>query len=862
MGTMACHHSGNEACPFDIQRDGLFVFTQEGGMEMKQKLVMVGNGMAGVAFVEQLLKLNPHKYDITIIGAEPHPNYNRIMLSSVLAGDAELKDIVLNDWDWYRDNQIELVTGQMVTGIHTAMKKVVTDQGMLIEYDELVLATGSLPFMLPLPGADKEGVIAFRDIRDCHTMIESSKRYKKAVVIGGGLLGLEAARGLLNLNMEVSVVHIFQHLMERQLDPTGSQLLREQLEGQGMKFLLEKQSDSIIGKRRVNGLRFKDGTEVEADLLVMAVGIKPNVQLAKDSGIEVNRGIVVNDLMQSSIPGIYALGECAEHRGIVYGLVAPLYEQGAVLAKGLAGVETSGYAGSVLSTKLKVSGVQVFSAGRFTDEPGTRALRVQDDLSGIYKKVVFQEGKVVGAVLFGDTAESSKLFSLIRSGEDFSGREREVLFGADGGVGSSGSAASLVEAMSGDEIICGCNGVTKDTIIDAIMEKGCVSMGEIKACTKASGSCEGCKPLVEEVLALTLGVDNVQKVQEGICSCTLRTRDEVVDAITNMRLTSSKEVMHVLEWKNPEGCSKCRPALNYYLGMLFPEDHEDELESRFVNERNHANIQKDGTFSVVPRIYGGVTTPEELQRIADVAKKYNVPLVKITGGQRIDLLGVKKEDLPNVWKDLDMPSGYAYGKSLRTVKTCVGNTFCRFGTQDAIGMGIAMEKKFERLNTPAKVKLAVSGCPRNCAEATIKDLGVVAIDGGWEIYVGGNGGTRVRAADLLVKVKTEEEVLEWTGAYLQYYRETANFNERTAQWLQRIGLLAIKEALELQSEREALVSRIEKTLDLMKDPWQQIIEDENLLKAFESLSAHHSELASGGTDNQAQAALVEKPPIE
>jgi nitrite reductase (NADH) large subunit len=862
MGTMACHHSGNEACPFDIQRDGLFVFTQEGGMEMKQKLVMVGNGMAGVAFVEQLLKLNPHKYDITIIGAEPHPNYNRIMLSSVLAGDAELKDIVLNDWDWYRDNQIELVTGQMVTGIHTAMKKVVTDQGMLIEYDELVLATGSLPFMLPLPGADKEGVIAFRDIRDCHTMIESSKRYKKAVVIGGGLLGLEAARGLLNLNMEVSVVHIFQHLMERQLDPTGSQLLREQLEGQGMKFLLEKQSDSIIGKRRVNGLRFKDGTEVEADLLVMAVGIKPNVQLAKDSGIEVNRGIVVNDLMQTSIPGIYALGECAEHRGIVYGLVAPLYEQGAVLAKGLAGVETSGYAGSVLSTKLKVSGVQVFSAGRFTDEPGTRALRVQDDLSGIYKKVVFQEGKVVGAVLFGDTAESSKLFSLIRSGEDFSGREREVLFGADGGGGSSGSATSLVEAMSGDEIICGCNGVTKDTIIDAIMEKGCVSMGEIKACTKASGSCGGCKPLVEEVLALTLGADNVQKVQEGICSCTLRTRDEVVDAITNMRLTSSKEVMHVLEWKNPEGCSKCRPALNYYLGMLFPEDHEDELESRFVNERNHANIQKDGTFSVVPRIYGGVTTPEELQRIADVAKKYDVPLVKITGGQRIDLLGVKKEDLPNVWKDLDMPSGYAYGKSLRTVKTCVGNTFCRFGTQDAIGMGIAMEKKFERLNTPAKVKLAVSGCPRNCAEATIKDLGVVAIDGGWEIYVGGNGGTRVRAADLLVKVKTEEEVLEWTGAYLQYYRETANFNERTAQWLQRIGLPAIKEALELQSEREALVSRIEKTLDLMKDPWQQIIEDENLLKAFDSLSAHHSELASGGADNQAQAALVEKPPVE
>lgn len=829
---------------------------------MKQKLVMVGNGMAGVAFVEQLLKLNPSKYDITIIGAEPHPNYNRIMLSSVLAGDAELKDIVLNDWDWYRDNQITLHTGHVVTGIDTGKKNVVTDQGMKIEYDELVLATGSLPFMLPLPGADKEGVIAFRDIRDCNAMIEASKNYKKAIVIGGGLLGLEAARGLLNLNMEVSVVHIFQHLMERQLDPTGSKMLQEQLEGQGMKFLLEKQSDSILGKKRVQGLKFKDGSEVEADLVVMAVGIKPNVQLAKDSGIEVNRGIVVDDYMQTSVQGVYSLGECAEHRGIVYGLVAPLYEQGAILAKKLAGSESNGYAGSVLSTKLKVSGVQVFSAGRFTDEPGTKALRVQDELSGIYKKVVFQEGKVVGAVLFGDTAEGSKLFSLIRSGENFSGREREVLFGAEGSGGNGGSTADLVEAMSGDEIICGCNGVTKDTIIEAIKEKGCVSIGEIKACTKASGSCGGCKPLVEDVLALTLGADNVIKVQEGICSCTPLRRDEVVEAITNMKLTTSKEVMHVLEWKNPEGCSKCRPALNYYLGMLFPEDHEDEPESRFVNERNHANIQKDGTFSVVPRIYGGVTTPEELKRIADVAEKYHVPLVKITGGQRIDLLGVKKEDLPNVWKDLDMPSGYAYGKALRTVKTCVGNTFCRFGTQDAIGMGIAMEKKFERLNTPAKVKLAVSGCPRNCAEATIKDLGVVAIDGGWEIYVGGNGGTRVRAADLLTKVKTEEEVLEWTAAYLQYYRETANFNERTAEWLQRIGLPLIKEVLALESDRQALVGRIDKTLDLMKDPWQQIIESDDLLKAFDSLTARSEDPSSGGAENRAQGALVDKPLTE
>ncbi|WP_308636769.1 nitrite reductase large subunit NirB [Paenibacillus silvisoli] len=809
---------------------------------MRKKLVMIGNGMAGVSFVEQLLKLNPQRYEIAIIGAEPHPNYNRIMLSSVLAGEAGIKDIILNDWDWYLDNGIALHAGQQAVSVDAEARIVTTDQGLALPYDELVFATGSLPFMPPLPGADKEGVIAFRDIKDCETMMETARTYRKAIVIGGGLLGIEAARGLINLGMEVSVVHIHSYLMERQLDATASRLLQAELEAQGMRFLLQKQSAAITGGDRVTGLAFQDGTHEETDLIVMAAGIRPNVGLAKDSGLGVNRGIIVDDFMACGIPGISAVGECVEHRGVVYGLVAPLYEQGAVLAKRLAGVETEGYHGSVLSTKLKVSGVNVFSAGSFVDEPGTKSLRVQDDLDGIYKKVVFANGKVIGAVLFGDTSDSSRLFSAIRSGKDFTGNEKEVLFGPSGGSGGGAggktvSTADLVAAMSGDEIVCGCNGVTKDTLVEAIAEKGCVSVGELKACTKASGGCGGCKPLVEAILATTLGADQVAVVKEGICGCTPLSRDEVVGAIRQMHLTTTKEVMHVLEWNNPEGCSKCRPALNYYLGMAFPEEHEDELESRFVNERNHANIQKDGTFSVVPRIYGGVTTPEDLKKIATVAEKYQVPLVKITGGQRIDLLGVKKEDLPGMWKDLDMPSGYAYGKALRTVKTCVGNTFCRFGTQDAIKMGVDLEKKFERLNTPHKVKLAVSGCPRNCAEATIKDLGVVAIDGGWEIYVAGNGGTRVRAADLLTKVKTEEEVLAWTGAYLQYYRETANYMERTSEWSIRIGLDTIKAALEKQEDRDALNARIDRTLDLMQDPWKQIIENDDLRNAFDALTA-------------------------
>ncbi|QHT62867.1 NAD(P)/FAD-dependent oxidoreductase [Paenibacillus lycopersici] len=802
---------------------------------MKKKLVLVGNGMAGVNCIEQLLKLAPNLYDITIIGSEPHPNYNRILLSSVLAGDADMKDIVINEWSWYEENRLTLHAGRTVTSIDSDRKQIGIDNGLKLPYDELIIATGSNAFILPVPGADKPGVIAFRDIKDCETMMETAKKFRKAVVIGGGLLGLEAARGLLNLNMEVTVVHKHSYIMERQLDLTASTMLRSELEQQGMKFLLNKNTERIYGKKRVSGLRFTDGTEEEADLIVMAVGIRPNVALAHQAGIAINQGIVVNDFLETNLPNVYAVGECVEHRGVGYGLVAPLYEQGAVIAKRLAGLETDGYHGSVVSTKLKVSGVDVFSAGVYNDRPGTRSVRVQDDFGGVYKKVVINGGKVIGAVLFGDISDSSSLFKMIRTGEDVAGREKEVLLGSSGG-GARKSGAALAAEMPDDEIVCGCNGVSKGAIVNAVNEKGCSSVNEIKACTKAGGSCGGCKPLVGDVLTYVLGADGVKTVKEGICGCTTLGRDEVVEAIKNMHLTTSKEVMNVLGWSNTEGCSKCRPALNYYLGMLWPDEHEDERESRFVNERNHANIQKDGTYSVVPRMYGGVTTPADLQKIANVALKYEVPLVKMTGGQRIDLLGVKKEDLPKMWADLDMPSGYAYGKTLRTVKTCVGETFCRFGTQDAMGMGIKMEKKFERLATPAKFKMAVSGCPRNCAEATIKDFGVVAIDGGWELHISGNGGTKLRGSDLLTKVKTEDEVMEWCGAFIQYYRETGKYNERTSEWLERIGLDTVKDALKKQEDRLAFVSRVEHSLSLTKDPWKEIIEQDELKKTFSPMS--------------------------
>jgi nitrite reductase (NADH) large subunit len=788
----------------------------------KPKLVLIGNGMAGVNTIEHMLKLAPNKYDITIFGAEPHPNYNRILLSYVLQGDTQVEDIVLNTMEWYEKNGITLYNGQAVTRIDTVNKTVTSDKGVTVSYDKLILATGSNPFMLPLLGADKEGVMGYRTIQDCETMKRAAQSYRKAVVIGGGLLGLEAARGLLNLGMEVEVVHITDNLMERQLDPTASKLLQQALEKQGMRFLLNKQSAQIIGGDRVRALEFKDGTVAKADLVVMAVGIRPNVGLAKQAGLEVLQGIVVDDYLRTSVPDVYAVGECAQHRGVGYGLVAPLYEQGAVLAKHLSDVETPPYEGSVVYTKLKVSGVDVFSAGQFMDTDATKSIRIHDEFTGIYKKVLVRDNRIVGAVLFGDTSESTKLMQLIREEADIQGMEIASLLKEGGSTGAGGS---VVADMADDTIICGCNGVTKGTICSAIRDNQLTTLEEVKNCTSASRSCGGCKPQVSELLAYVLGDSyDASKVKETICGCTDLTREELIAGIREKGLTHVREAMNVLGWKQTEGCSKCRPALNYYMSMLNPVEYEDDRTSRFVNERMHANIQKDGTYSVVPRIYGGVTNPSELKRIAEVAEKYNVPTVKLTGGQRIDLLGVKKEDLPGMWADLDMPSGYAYGKALRTVKTCVGADYCRFGTADSMGMGIQLEKRLERLNTPAKVKMAVSGCPRNCAESGIKDLGVVAIDGGWELYAGGNGGVKVRVGELLVTVKTEDEVMEYTEAYLQYYRETGKYGERTSEWVSRLGIEHIRAVLADDEQRRALGERIEIALAATKDPWKEVVE--------------------------------------
>ncbi|MEK3984109.1 nitrite reductase large subunit NirB [Paenibacillus sp. FSL K6-3166] len=798
---------------------------------IREKLVLVGNGMAGIGTIEQILKLGG-AYDITVFGSEPHPNYNRIMLSYVLEGSKTLNDIVLNDWNWYEDNNITLHTGTTVTRIDEGSKQVVTDNGMIVPYDKVIIATGSNSFILPVPGSDKEGVVGFRDISDCDAMLSAAKQYSKAAVIGGGLLGLEAAKGLVNLGMDVTVVHLMEDLMERQLDRNASSMLQAELERQGVKFAMGKQTVELTGEKRVSGLRFSDGSMLTADFVVMAVGIKPNVTLAKESGISVNRGIVVDDYLQTSMQNVYSIGECAEHRGMCYGLVAPLFEQGMVLAKHLCGSNTKPYEGSIVSTKLKISGVDVFSAGEFLDSSDHTVISNKDEWKRTYKKILLKNNVIVGAVLFGDVTESANLQKLVKQSAIMTDEIYTEVMGT-GCCGGGAKKSTSVEAMADEEIVCGCNGVTKKAIVDAVTEHGFTTVDEIKACTGATRSCGGCKPVVEQILQFVLGDSFQQAAKQGICGCTTLNRDEIVAEITAKGLKTTKEVMNVLGWKQEEGCSKCRPAINYYLGMMNPDTHQDEKESRFVNERMGANIQKDGTYTVIPRMYGGVTTPEDLKKIADVSLKYDVKVVKVTGGQRLDLIGVKKEDLPKVWEELDMPSGYGYAKSLRTVKTCVGSQFCRFGTQDSLAMGALIERKYERLDFPAKFKIAVNGCPRNCAESCTKDIGIVGNDGGWEVFIGGNGGIKPRIADSFCKIKTDDELIEVCSAVMQYYRETGNYLERTSEWVERMGLEQIQTViLDNEDNRKELAARIDFALTQVTDPWKKMLNDSSTRTAL------------------------------
>ena len=790
---------------------------------MKQRLVIIGAGMASGRVIEHLVESAPDAFDITLFNAEPRGNYNRIMLSPVLSGEKTYDDIVTHDADWYAAHGVTCRFGERVVSIDREMKIVAGENGH-VPYDKLIFGTGSTPFMIPLPGHDLDGVIAYRDLEDTERMMTMGPG-KKVVVIGGGLLGLEAAAGMAARGAEVTVVHIMGHLMERQLDEAAGYLLKKSLESKGITIRLGANSKEILGEDgKVRALMLDDGTELPCDLLVMAVGIRPNVALAKTAGLAVGRGIHVDDQMVTSYASILAVGECVEHREAIFGLVAPLYDQAKVAAKTLL-AEEAAFVQKSLSTKLKVTGCDLFSAGDFADAPGREDIVFRDPARGVYKRLVIEGARLIGAVMYGDTADGNWFFGLIKDGTSIEEMRDTLIFGPAYQGGAAADPLSAVAALPPEAEICGCNGICKGTIIDAIAG-GATDLGAVRAQTKASASCGTCTGLVEQLLQVSLGDDFQMPTVQPICGCCDLSHEDVRRLIKSQELKSQEAVWQELGWKIRNGCHVCRPAVNFYLLADWPLEYRDDPQSRFVNERKHANIQKDGTFSVVPRMWGGITTPTELRAIADAADKYNVPTVKVTGGQRIDLLGVRGEDLPAIWADLNkagLVSGHAYSKGLRTVKTCVGTDHCRFGTQDSTGLGIKLEQILWGSWTPHKVKLAVSGCPRNCAEATCKDVGIICVDSGFQVGVAGAAGMDVKETERLADAATEQEAIDLTVAFIQLFRENAKYLDRPYKWVAKVGLDWVKErVVDDLEERARLIAAFELSQTIYrKDPWAE-----------------------------------------
>jgi nitrite reductase (NADH) large subunit len=775
------------------------------------RLVVVGNGMAGMACVEAILKHAP-RFDITVFGDETHVNYNRVLLSSVLAGEKAADDIVINPLEWYQQRDIRLHVGVRIVDVDPVAKTVTGNDGSVTPYDTLLLATGSSAWMPRIEGLDKDGVLAFRTLDDTRELMRRSGPATKAVVIGGGLLGLEAARGLQVQGCQVTVVHLMPTLMERQLDPDGGTYLLGKMDELGIRVLLGRTTTAVLGNGHVEGVALSDDSCLEADLVVVAAGIRPNVDLAHKVGVAVNRGVLVNDYMETSSPDVFAVGECVEHRGVCYGLVAPLFEQGEVLAATITGNKGPTYTGTVQAAKLKIMGVDVFSAGDWSEQHA-EPVRYEDRALGIYKKLTLRDGKLAGVILVGDTSDSHRYMEWLRTDADLSDQRRHLLFPPP-----ASDAGLDVAEMADGATVCGCVGVTKGAIISAIHDHGVNTLSQLKEATRASTGCGSCTGLCQDLLR-AVAPEFEEEVKKVICGCLPFAEDRLRDILKSQRLKSVQEVLEI--YGNGQGCEICKPALSYMLDMLWCGDHDEDRSARFINDRVHANIQKDGTFSVIPRIHGGVTSPAQLRRIADVADKYHVPMVKITGSQRIDLLGVKKEDLPGIWADLDMPSGQAYTKGVRMVKTCVGTDFCRFGTQDSTAIGIELERRFEQLFTPHKVKMAAVGCPRNCAEATVKDIGLVGQEGGWQVVVGGAAGKSVRKADLLATVETSEEALEASELFFQYYRESANYLERTYDFVERLGIEKVRKDTVYAPEaaRQGLRDRFSRSKARAVDPW-------------------------------------------
>lgn len=818
------------------------------------RIVVIGNGMVGYKFCEKLTaRLPAGTADVVVFGEEVHPAYDRVHLSAFFSGK-NAADLCLAGTEWYQEKGIALHLGDPVQRIDLVNKTVHSYKGLSVPFDYLVLATGSAAFVPPIPGVEKEGVFLYRTIEDLEMMTAYAPKARRAAVIGGGLLGLEAAKALLDLGItDTHVIEFAPRLMPRQIDEAGSDMLIDRLQQLGLSIHTNKNTVAITGDACISGMQFADHSALEVDMLVISAGIKPRDELAAHAGLQTGPrgGIVVNERLQTSHPFVFAIGECALHNDFIYGLVAPGYEMAEVIATNLAGGDKT-FTGFDMSTKLKLIGVDVASFGTpfITPDQG-RTLVWQDNIKRIYKRVnTTADGKyLLGGILVGDAADYNMLLQTVKNRLVLPPDAGEILLGARSGQHSGGGSG--VTSLPDDALICSCEGVTKGAIAGLVQE-GCETPDSIKKSCRAGTGCGGCVPMLKDIIEHTLKAQG-KLVRKVVCEHFAYSRQELYDLVKMKQLYSYEDVLN--ELGKGDGCEVCKPLVSSVLASLWNDlvlakgnDTAQDSNDRFL-----ANIQKGGTYSVVPRIPGGEITPDKLMVIATVAKKYNL-YTKITGGQRIDLFGAHLSDLPLIWEELvaaGFESGHAYGKALRTVKSCVGSTWCRFGLHDSVSFAIAVEERYRGLRAPHKLKSAVSGCIRECAEAQSKDFGIIATEKGWNLYVCGNGGSKPQHALLLAADLDSETCIRYIDRFLMFYIKTADPLTRTATWLNKIegGIdylrnVVVHDSLGMAATFEAEMQQL---VNNYKCEWKEVVESPELRKRF-----NHFVNAPGEKDPQVQ----------
>ena len=801
------------------------------------KIVIIGNGMVGYKFCEKLLAKTKNA-SLVVFGEEIRPAYDRVHLSEFFTGKTA-DDLSLASIDWYLNNNITLHLGDPVQSIDRSAKTVYSHKGITESYDYLILATGSAAFVPPIPGVDKEGVFIYRTIEDLELMTNQARKSKSGAVIGGGLLGLEAAKAMFDLGItNTQVIEFASRLMPRQIDDAGSDMLRNKLEALGLKIHTSKNTSEILGDESIAGMKFSDDTIIDVDMLVISAGIKPRDELAKLCGLETGHrgGIIVNETLQTSDPFIFAIGECALYKGMIYGLVAPGYEMADVVATNLAGGQ-KGFTGYDMSTKLKLIGIDVASFGDpFISGEEIRTLVFEDTMKGIYKRInISSDGKsLLGGILVGEAEQYNMLLQTCKNKIVLPPNPEDVILGNRSGEGDTGAG---VQGLPDDALICSCESVSKGDICHAVSEQQCETIDAIKKCTKAGTGCGGCIPMVKDLMVYTMKAEG-KYVRNVLCEHFNYSRQEMFDLVKLHELKSYDEVLDKLG--NGDGCELCKPPVASILASLWGEMilKKGNDTAQDSNDRFLANIQKGGTYSVVPRIPGGEITPDKLIAIGQVAKQYNL-YTKITGGQRIDMFGAHLNDLPDIWHQLieaGFESGHAYGKALRTVKSCVGSTWCRFGLHDSVSFAIRIEERYRGLRSPHKIKGGVSGCVRECAEAQSKDFGIIATEKGWNLFVCGHDGSKPQHALLLATDLDDETCIKYIDRFLIFYIKTADTLTRTATWLNKMegGIdylrnVVINDSLGMNNQWEAEMQLL---VDSYKCEWKVAIENPEIKKRF------------------------------